>query len=152
MIISKPKEVDHAAPLRNIMSAKQLRNFSQVRDHLVRESAPSAASKTANFQLGVLRKSPRRETNLLLQLFCLQRFVGFVSRYTASRVWERIVDSACQQRRLRKHKPNRQFRLVVRRPPGHCLIHSQPWLTVRPVKMDCICCGAIFVTPYAVET
>jgi hypothetical protein len=30
-----------AAPLRNIMSAKQLRHFSQVRDHFVRESAPS---------------------------------------------------------------------------------------------------------------
>src|SRR5262245_15284958 len=68
-----------------------------------------------------------RGMNLLPQLFCWQCFVGFVSRYTASRVW-RIVDSS-------KHKPNRQFRPVVRRPlcplnfgiaQGGCLSVSWP--------------------------
>jgi hypothetical protein len=58
VIIWQANEGDHAGPLHNIMSAKQLRDFSQVRDHLVRDSAPSAASKTVNFELGVLRKSP----------------------------------------------------------------------------------------------
>jgi hypothetical protein len=57
VIIWQANEGDHAGPLHNIVSAKQLRHFSQVRDHLVRDSALSAASKTVNFELGVLRKS-----------------------------------------------------------------------------------------------
>jgi hypothetical protein len=41
VIISQANGGDHPGRLRNILSAKQLRNFSQVRDHLVGESAPS---------------------------------------------------------------------------------------------------------------
>src|SRR5947209_5539640 len=46
------------------MSAKQLRNFSQVRDHFVRESAAAVASKTVNLELGVLRKCPGLRTSI----------------------------------------------------------------------------------------
>src|SRR4029434_4979525 len=54
VIIWQANEGDHAGPLHNIMSAKQLRHFSQVRDHLVRDSAPGGS-----FSLGTVKKRRR---------------------------------------------------------------------------------------------
>ena len=60
VIIWQANGGDHAGPLRNIMSATQLRHFGQVRDHLGRESAPSVASKTVDFEPGVVpQEAPR---------------------------------------------------------------------------------------------
>jgi hypothetical protein len=58
VIIWEVNEGDHAGPLRNIMSAKQLRNFSQVRDHLAGDSGALDCVETVNFETRCAEKVP----------------------------------------------------------------------------------------------